>query len=83
MLPGTPKYPWDSAASPASVIGPMLIVAVLGLLVLIPSLWFLFSIFKRHGGPTRNNTMAGSVGHCGPCMRDRLPFDGDGTSPLA
>ncbi len=42
-----PDVTVDSAASPASVLGPMLIVAILGLLVLIPSLWYLFDVVKH------------------------------------
>lgn len=42
-----PDVTVDSAASPASVLGPMLIVSVLGLVVLLPSLWYLFSVVKR------------------------------------
>ncbi len=53
-----PDVTVDSAASPASVLAPMLIVAVIGLVVLIPSLWYLFVIFKRHattGTPTKGS----------------------------
>ena len=42
-----PDVTLDTAASPASVLGPLLIVAVLGLAILAPALWYLFSIFKR------------------------------------
>lgn len=41
-----PDVTITSAASPASVLGPMLIVSVLGLVVLLPSLWYLFAVFK-------------------------------------
>jgi cytochrome d ubiquinol oxidase subunit II len=41
-----PDVTAQSAASPASVLGPMLIVAVIGLVILLPSLWYLFTVFK-------------------------------------
>jgi cytochrome bd ubiquinol oxidase subunit II len=43
-----PDVTITNAASPVSVLGPMLIVAILGLVVLLPSLWYLFSVFKRN-----------------------------------
>ncbi|HEV8194188.1 MAG TPA: cytochrome d ubiquinol oxidase subunit II [Ktedonobacterales bacterium] len=49
-----PDVTIDNAASPASVLGPMVIVAVLGLAVLLPALWYLFRVFKagpRTHGP--------------------------------
>lgn len=49
-----PDVTVDSAASPASVLGPMLIVSLVGLAVLLPSLWYLFSVVKR--GPTISTT---------------------------
>jgi cytochrome d ubiquinol oxidase subunit II len=55
-----PDVTVDSSASPASVLGPMLIVAALGLLVLIPSLWYLFTVFKR-GATTRATTNTARV----------------------
>ncbi len=42
-----PDVTVDNAASPASVLGPLLIVAVIGFVALAPSLWYLFAIFKR------------------------------------
>jgi cytochrome d ubiquinol oxidase subunit II len=42
-----PDVTIDNAASPASVLGPMLIISLLGLAVLIPSLWYLFYVFKH------------------------------------
>lgn len=47
-----PDVTVDNAASPASVLGPMLIVALVGLAVLIPSLWYLFSVVKRRAAPS-------------------------------
>ncbi|MGZ6308389.1 MAG: cytochrome d ubiquinol oxidase subunit II [Ktedonobacterales bacterium] len=46
-----PDVTVDSAASPASVLGPMLIVSLLGLAVLLPSLWYLFTVAKRRATP--------------------------------
>lgn len=46
-----PDVTVDSAASPASVLGPTLVVAVLGLCILLPSLWYLFRVFKRRPTP--------------------------------
>ncbi|MGZ3667306.1 MAG: cytochrome d ubiquinol oxidase subunit II [Ktedonobacterales bacterium] len=46
-----PDVTVDSAASPASVLGPMLIVSLLGLAVLLPSLWYLFTVAKRWATP--------------------------------
>jgi cytochrome d ubiquinol oxidase subunit II len=42
-----PDVTIDNAASPASVLGPMLIISLLGLAVLIPSIWYLFYVFKH------------------------------------
>lgn len=50
-----PDVTVGNAASPASVLGPMLIVALLGLVVLLPSLWYLFHVVKtqpRTRGPS-------------------------------
>ena len=49
-----PDVTIDNAASPASVLGPMLIVSVLGLVILLPSLWYLFSVVKRGPAPTKS-----------------------------
>jgi cytochrome d ubiquinol oxidase subunit II len=54
-----PDVTIDNAASSASVLGPMLIVAVLGLLVLIPSLWYLFSVVKRGPASARRGSTPG------------------------
>ena len=53
-----PDVTVENAASPASVLGPLLIVAVIGLVILLPSLWYLLSIFKRR--PTPQGPAAGS-----------------------
>jgi cytochrome bd ubiquinol oxidase subunit II len=42
-----PDVTITNAASPVSVLGPLLIVSVLGLLVLLPCLWYLFAVVKR------------------------------------
>jgi len=42
-----PDVTVDNAASPASVLGPLLIVSLIGLVVLLPSLWYLFRVVKR------------------------------------
>lgn len=79
-----PDVTIDSAASPASVLGPMLIVAVLGLLVLIPSLWYLFSTAKRRPAPTGSGrgaatgpsaTVASFVASLQPVAAPTLPAD--------
>lgn len=54
-----PDVTIDNAASPASVLGPMLIVSVLGLVILLPSLWYLFSVVKR--GPASAGSGRGAV----------------------
>lgn len=51
-----PDVTVNNAASPASVLGPLLIVSLLGLVILMPSLWYLFAVVKRQarvGRPTR------------------------------
>ena len=53
-----PDVTAQSAASPASVLGPMLIVTVIGLVILVPSLWYLFAVFKRR--PTAAGSRPGS-----------------------
>jgi cytochrome d ubiquinol oxidase subunit II len=47
-----PDVTVDNASSPASVLGPLLIISLLGLVVLLPSLWFLFYVFKHRGATT-------------------------------
>ncbi len=46
-----PDVTVDNAASPASVLGPMLIATLIGLAIVVPSLWYLFSVFKRRAMP--------------------------------
>lgn len=55
-----PDVTVTSAASPASVLGPMLIVSILGLVVLLPSLWYLFAVFKSKPR-TRRSTADGRL----------------------
>ncbi|HEX5546141.1 MAG TPA: cytochrome d ubiquinol oxidase subunit II [Ktedonobacterales bacterium] len=47
-----PDVTVDNGASPASVLGPLLIVSLLGLVVLLPSLWYLFRVVKRTPRPS-------------------------------
>ena len=47
-----PDVTVDNGASPASVLGPLLIVSVLGLVILLPSLWYLFTVVKRTPRPS-------------------------------
>ncbi len=47
-----PDVTVDNAASPASVLGPLLIVSLLGLVILLPSLWYLFTVVKRTPRPS-------------------------------
>lgn len=54
-----PDVTINNAASPASVLGPMLIVALVGLAVLFPSLWYLFSVVKRQARSGRASPGAG------------------------
>ena len=57
-----PDVTVDSAASPASVLGPTLIVSLVGLVLVIPSLWFLLRIFKtRPRTPGPETTVASFV----------------------
>lgn len=51
-----PDVTVDNAASPASVLGPLLIVSLLGLVVLLPSLWYLFTVVKRTPRPSTPST---------------------------
>ncbi|HEU4783798.1 MAG TPA: cytochrome d ubiquinol oxidase subunit II, partial [Ktedonobacterales bacterium] len=53
-----PDVTVDSGASPASVLGPLLIVSLLGLVVLLPSLWYLFRVVKRTPRPRAPSTGA-------------------------
>src|SRR5262249_1466989 len=46
-----PDVTVDNAASPASVLEPLLVVALLGLIIVLPALWYLFYIFKRRATP--------------------------------
>jgi cytochrome d ubiquinol oxidase subunit II len=56
-----PDVTAQSAASPASVLGPMLIVAVIGLVILIPSLWYLFAVFKLRSTPSGSRPSSGAT----------------------
>jgi cytochrome d ubiquinol oxidase subunit II len=87
-----PDVTIDNAASPASVLGPMLIVSVVGLLVLIPSLWFLFTTTKRRPAssegergattgpatsPATSATVASFVATLQPAVAATSPTDRD------
>jgi cytochrome d ubiquinol oxidase subunit II len=74
-----PDVTVDSAASPASVLGPMLIVAVVGLLVVAPALWYLFSIFKRR--PTTGAPAAGAHVTTASFVATLQPPDGPAMPP--
>jgi len=50
-----------NAASPASVLGPMLAVALLGMVIVLPSLWYLFRIFKHRVTPGEPSTRSGAT----------------------
>jgi len=56
-----PDLTVDNTASPASVLGPLLIVSLLGLVVLIPSLWYLFRVVKRTSRPSTPSNGATSI----------------------
>jgi cytochrome d ubiquinol oxidase subunit II len=57
-----PDVTIDNAASPASVLGPMLIVVLIGLVLLLPALWYLLRIFKaRPRARTPQTTVAAFV----------------------
>ena len=69
-----PDVTIDNAASPASVLGPTLIVALFGLAVLIPSLWYLFSVVKRGPARSRRGAAPGSgMGATVATFVDSLP----------
>src|SRR5690348_2967247 len=53
-----PDVTVDNGASPASVLGPLLIVSLLGLVILFPSLWYLFRVVKRNPRPSTPSTGA-------------------------
>ena len=42
-----PHWTFKNTASPESVLRPIMITLLIGLVVLIPALWYLFSIFKQ------------------------------------
>jgi hypothetical protein len=55
-----PDVTVDNAASPSSVLGPLLIVSLFGLAVLLPSLWYLFSVVKRQARAGRSSRAPGA-----------------------
>lgn len=56
-----PDVTVDNGASPASVLGPLLIVSVLGLVILLPSLWYLFTVVKRSPRPSTPSAGTGAT----------------------
>jgi cytochrome d ubiquinol oxidase subunit II len=52
-----PDVTIQNASSPVSVLGPTLIVSLVGLVILVPALWYLFYVFKR-----RVSTEGGATG---------------------
>lgn len=56
-----PDVTVDNGASPASVLGPLLIVSVLGLVILLPSLWYLFTVVKRTPRPSTPSAGTGAT----------------------
>jgi cytochrome bd ubiquinol oxidase subunit II len=79
-----PDVTINNAASPASVLGPMLIVALIGLAVLLPALWYLFRVFKtrppRTGGP--ETTVVSFVSTLGPAGNSSASPLITGSTPL-
>jgi cytochrome bd ubiquinol oxidase subunit II len=61
-----PDVTIDNAASPSSVLAPLLVVSLIGLAVLLPALWYLFYVVKLRSGPGRTprgpRTRAGGDG---------------------
>jgi len=82
-----PDVTITNAASPASVLGPMLIVSILGLVVLFPSLWYLFAVFKskpraRRSTADRRLTTASFVASLQPVAASgERPSGADAASP--
>ena len=60
------QYPWlvipdltiTNAAVPPSVLSAIVIASFAGMVVLLPSLWYLFHIFKGHAAPAPDQTAA-------------------------
>ncbi len=80
-----PDVTIDNAASPASVLGAMLVVAVIGLIIVLPALWYLFSVFKRREttrGPVAGSqaTVASFVASFEPAPAPTLPSNRSETS---
>lgn len=46
-----PDLTIDNAASPPSVMGPLLTSTIIGMILLLPSLWFLLTLFKARNLP--------------------------------
>ena len=71
---GVAQYPYliipdvtvESAASPAATLSALLIFAVLGMAILLPSLWFLFHIFKSRNPRHPQLTVAAFTQSLGP-----------------
>jgi cytochrome bd ubiquinol oxidase subunit II len=81
-----PDVTVDNAASPASVLGPMLIISLLGLAVLIPSLWYLFYVFKHRAASAgvavgSHVTTAAFVASLQPARRAGSPAGGTAPAP--
>ncbi|MGZ6390732.1 MAG: cytochrome d ubiquinol oxidase subunit II, partial [Ktedonobacterales bacterium] len=46
-----PDLTISNAASPPSVMGPLLVSSIIGMIILLPSLWFLLTLFKARNLP--------------------------------
>jgi cytochrome d ubiquinol oxidase subunit II len=56
-----PDVTAQNAASPASVLGPMLVVTLIGLVILAPALWYLFRVFKRRPASEGSDSGSGAT----------------------
>lgn len=82
---GYAQYPYliipdvtvESAASPASTLSALLIFSLLGLALLLPSLWYLFRVFKSRNPRHPRLTVAAFVQSLGPVdAREEAPRSG-------
>jgi cytochrome d ubiquinol oxidase subunit II len=75
-----PDVTVQNAASPASILGPLLIASLLGLAVLLPSLWYLLSTVKRRAtASTAGGAPAGATTTVASFVSS---FESAGASPL-
>ncbi len=76
-----PDVTIDNAASPASVLGPLLIVVLVGMVLVLPALWYLLRIFKtRPRTPGPETTVASFVATMDGGIAADAPLTPDSTA---